>query len=548
MDGRILAWTVLICSLVLLAWQFGLEEPKLIEKGDPSRATEKTQFRKAPPRTQRAIDEPPTWDPSEDLLDALVEESFRIRDIVVRFPTDEALKDFATDAKERGLRIEDDLARLRLLRVRLANGRQARDLFELLPEDSEPEPNYIVVAPDMPETENVRGITPFGSDAVDWLDAPEDRSSWGEGVVVAVLDTGVDFDHPALEGVKGTSVDLVEEDEAEEFSYDGHATAVASIIAGNPEVVEGLAPKAEILSIKVLDSEGVGDGFTVANGIIEAVDRGADVINMSLGTQGRSFALEEALEYAHEKNVLVVASVGNNGGKGVTYPARYDGVIGVAAVDAKGSQASFSNYGEGVDLAAPGAGVHTAWSEDSLVSFSGTSAATPFVAGALAGLISENNAIARERLPELLFTHANDDEMPGEDPYVGKGVLDLGRVAGRDVKGTYDVAITGYYFDPKDLKAGGPTPFLVSIQNQGTAWVNRATLEISYGEVSKTLRFGNLGVGEVKSQELYLDARQAKDPEGTRIMSRVTLDGDEDVDLDNNERISRITLPVDEEE
>ena len=192
--------------------------------------------------------------------------------------------------------------------------------------------------------------------------------------------------------------------------------------------------------------------------------------------------------------------------------------------------------------------MHTAWSEDSLVSFSGTSAATPFVAGALAGLISENNAIARERLPELLFTHANDDEMPGEDPYVGKGVLDLGRVAGRDVKGTYDVAITGYYFDPKDLKAGGPTPFLVSIQNQGTAWVNRATLEISYGEVSKTLRFGNLGVGEVKSQELYLDARQAKDPEGTRIMSRVTLDGDEDVDLDNNERISRITLPVDEEE
>ena len=217
------------------------------------------------------------------------------------------------------------------------------------------------------------------------------------------------------------------------------------------------------------------------------------------------------------------------------------------AIDAKGSQAYFSNFGEGVDIAAPGAGVHAAWSEESVVSFSGTSAAAPYVAGALAGLLSQNHAIARERLPELLYTHANDDEMPGEDPYVGKGVLDLGRVVGRNVKGTYDLAITGYYFDPKDLKAAGATPFLVSIQNQGTAWVDRATLEIGYGEVSKTLRFGNLGVGEVKSQELYLDAKQAKDPNGTRIISQLILDGNEDADLDNNERISRVTLPASEE-
>ncbi len=486
------------------------------------------------------------WEPSDDLLDALLEENFRIRDIVVRFPTKESLKEFVGDAKERSLLVEDDLARLGLLRVRLASGRQARDLFELLPEDSEPEPNYPVIAPDIPETQDVRGISPFGADAVGWLDAPKDRASWGEGVVVAVLDTGVDFDHPALAGVKGTSLNLVE-DETDELSYDGHATAIASIIAGNPEVIDGLAPKAEILSIKVLNGEGVGDGFTVGNGIIEAVDRGADVINLSIGSQGRSFAMEEAIQYAQEKNVLVVASVGNEGAEGVSYPARYDGVIGVAAIDAKGSQAYFSNFGDGVDIAAPGAGVYAAWSEESIVSFSGTSAATPFVVGALAGLISENHAIARERLPELLYTYANDDEKPGVDLYVGKGILDLGRVVGRDVKGTYDLAITGYYFDPENFHSDGNTPFKVSIQNQGTEWVDRATLEITYGEVSKTLRFGNLGVGEVKSHELYLEAKQAKDPGGTRIVSQLTLEGNEDSDLDNNERISRITLPTSEE-
>ncbi|MFP6901383.1 MAG: S8 family serine peptidase [Opitutales bacterium] len=364
-------------------------------------------------------------------------------------------------------------------------------------------------------------------------------------VLVAILDTGVDFTHPALEGVKGTSLNLVE-DETEEASYDGHGTAVASIIAGNSKVIGGLAPMAEILSVQVLNGEGIGDGYTVATGIIEAVDRGAEIINLSLGSAGPSLALEDAIEYARQKNVLVVASVGNDGQRGVTFPARYDGVIGVTAVDAKGTQATFSNYGEGVDIGAPGAGVHAAWSDGSIVSFSGTSAATPFVTGALAGMISENRAMPRQHLPDILYAHANDDVMPGEDPYVGQGVLDVGRIAGRNQKGTYDIAITGYYFDLENFEGEGSTPFLVSVQNQGTEWIDRATLEISYGEVSKTLRFANLGVGEVKSQELQLAAKHAEDPDGTRIISKVSLDSHQDADKDNNLRISRITLPTKE--
>jgi thermitase len=540
-----LAWAILLFSLIIVAWQIGFDAPRLMEEDDQT-SSAKIKFRhESPPRVTRSFDKTPVWEPSEDFLDALLDESFKIRDIVVRFPDDESLRTFTAAANAKGLRIEDDLARLRMIRVRLASGRQARDLFDLLPEDSVPEPNFPVFVPDLPETNNVRGIAPFGGEAVDWLDAPEDRTNWGRDVVVAVLDTGVDFSHPALEGVKGTSIDLVE-DETDETSYDGHATAVASIIAGNAKVVGGLAPKAEILSVRVLNGEGVGDGYTVANGIMQAVDRGADIINLSLGTAGRSLVLEEAIEYAQGKNVLVVASVGNDGWEGVTYPARYKGVIGVAAIDAKGTQASFSNFGDGVDIGAPGTGVHAAWSDESLVSFSGTSAATPFVAGALAGLISENRAMPREQLPDLLYTHANDDVMPGEDPYVGKGVLDVGRIIKRNEKGIYDVGITGYYFDPKDFNGKSSTPFLVSIQNQGTEWIDRATLEIKYGEVTKTLRFANIGVGKVKSQELLLDAKHATDPEGTLIMSKVTLDAHQDADDNNNLRVSRITLPTEE--
>ena len=544
MKGRFWAWAALLSSLTFLAWQVGFDDLTLVEEEDRSPTKIKLRHR-SPPRVKRVLEEIPPWEPSEDFLDALLDESFRIRDIVVRFQDDDSMRTFLAAAAEQGLRVEDNLAQLRMLRIRLASGSQARKLFQLLPDDSEPEPNYPVIAPDIPQTEGVRGIAPFGPKAVDWLDAPGDRSNWGAGVLVAVLDTGVDFSHPTLEGVKGTSLNLVE-GETDEASYDGHGTAVASIIAGNPDQIGGLAPKAEILSVRVLNDEGVGDGYTVAKGIIESVDRGADVINLSLGTDGNSFVLEEAIQYAQQNNVLVVASVGNDGKQGVTFPARYNGVIGVTAIDAKGTQASFSNYGAGVDIGAPGTGVHAAWSEEGLVSFSGTSAATPFVAGALAGLISENQAMPRERLPELLYTHANDDVMPGEDVYVGKGILDLGRVVGRNEKGTYDVAITGYYFDPDNFGSEGDTPFLVSIQNQGTEWVDQATLEIEFGEVSKTLKFSNLGVGEVKSQELQLSAKNAKDPEGTRIASQLSMENHVDADADNNKRVTRITLPTEE--
>ena len=115
-----------------------------------------------------------------------------------------------------------------------------------------------------------------------------------------------------------------------------------------------------------------GDSFTLAEGIVAAVDQGAKVLSLSLGSGGEGIVLRKAVDYALKKGAVIVASAGNDALSQVTYPAAYSDVIGVSAVDAAGKLADFSNIGEGVNLAAPGIGLHSAWLDDGEVSFSGT--------------------------------------------------------------------------------------------------------------------------------------------------------------------------------
>ncbi|MEM7385428.1 MAG: S8 family serine peptidase [Verrucomicrobiota bacterium] len=283
--------------------------------------------------------------------------------------------------------------------------------------------NFLVKAPDRPEVsdpnpeEEPETLIAFGRSALPWLGLEDDHIEWGRGTKVAVLDTGIS-PHRVFDEMEVLQMDLIDL-EAGGFDYDGHGTAVASIVAQ-------VSPSAEILSVRVLDSEGIGNSFTVAEGIVAAADYGARVINLSMGTYTDSLVLSQAVSYALDRGVTVIAAAGNDGSGAPSYPAAYEGVIGVSAIDADGRVASFSNHGSSVDMAAPGVGVLAAAGETSAVLMSGTSAAAPFVAGTVAALYSEGLASTPRQIWQQLEAHAVDVGEVGVDPASGTGALQLG--------------------------------------------------------------------------------------------------------------------------
>jgi thermitase len=160
-------------------------------------------------------------------------------------------------------------------------------------------------------------------------------------------------------------------------------------------------------------------GSVLAEGIVEATDRGAQVINMSLGGYGDSPVLAQSIAYALQHGVVVVAAAGNDAADELAFPAAYQGVLSVAAVDANDKQAFFSNSGQGLDLAAPGVGVTTAWSTNQLASVSGTSQAAALTSGAVAAYLAWGVA------PNAIIGRLQTDALPtgASAVQVGAGVL-----------------------------------------------------------------------------------------------------------------------------
>ena len=255
-------------------------------------------------------------------------------------------------------------------------------------------------------------------------------SAWtvnsGEGVVVAVLDSGVDGSHPDLEGQVLSGFDPIGGGDGW-FDPNGHGTHVAGVIAAlrdNDVGGVGLAPAVKVLPVRVLDANGVGDHEDIASGVVWATSQGADVINMSLGGAETSEVLEVAVRYALDAGVVVVAAAGNSrfNGNLVSYPAAYSGVIGVAAAGPDGRSAIFSNTGDYIDVAAPGFGVLSTFPGGEFANLSGTSQAAPFVAAAAAMLLA--SGVAPSAVESTLEAAASTSPSPRDE--VGAGMLDVG--------------------------------------------------------------------------------------------------------------------------
>jgi subtilisin family serine protease len=205
--------------------------------------------------------------------------------------------------------------------------------------------------------------------------------------VIAVIDTGVDRSQPDLTGGVLAGWDFIanDSDPADEHGHGTSASGVAAARTGNGVGIAGLCGGCAIMPLRALGADGSGSVTGIANAIVWATDRGADVINMSLGTSGDSGTLANAVSYAVQRDVVVVASAGNNGNTALVYPAAYPGVIAVAGTDGGDALYSWSTRGSWVEVAAPGCNVATLRGTG-YGNFCGTSSAAPVVAG-LAGLL-----------------------------------------------------------------------------------------------------------------------------------------------------------------
>lgn len=256
-------------------------------------------------------------------------------------------------------------------------------------------------------------------------------------VLTAVLDTGVDASHPELVGHIRAGGDFIDGD-ANPMDEFGHGTAVSGVIAAssnNKLGVAGISWGTTVLAERVLGKEGSGSMCTVAAGIVDAVDAGAKVLNLSLGGAGEACPLitEKALSYAHDHGALVVVSAGNDAARGnpVDYPAGCSGALAVGATDPRDRRASFSEYGPQVDISAPGVQVlTTTWEEGGKHGYafeSGTSLSAPIVSGSAALLLSRHPDWTPDQVRARLLATAMDKGKPGRDDYYGAGIVDIGR-------------------------------------------------------------------------------------------------------------------------
>ncbi|PIR58960.1 MAG: hypothetical protein COU69_02790 [Candidatus Pacebacteria bacterium CG10_big_fil_rev_8_21_14_0_10_56_10] len=275
-------------------------------------------------------------------------------------------------------------------------------------------------------------------------------TSTGQGVAVAVIDTGIDKDHPDLTDNLSGGINFVAPSTgppwqrvADPDNWDddnGHGTHVAGIVgASNNQIgVIGTAPQSNLWAVKVLDKNGSGFLSDVIDGINWSVNNNIAVINMSLGTSSDSTALNEAVDAAYQAGVVLVAAAGNSGDgdpstNEVLYPAKYDSVVAVAATDKSDGTPSWSSEGEQVELAAPGVEIRSTWNDGSYHTISGTSMASPHAAGTaalvLTTLVGTFDADADgswdpAEVRAALQATAEDLGPAGFDNFYGHGLVD----------------------------------------------------------------------------------------------------------------------------
>ncbi len=270
------------------------------------------------------------------------------------------------------------------------------------------------------------------------LDTVKADAAWGvtmgsEKVVIGILDSGLDLDHPDLKSklLPGHNTTAPGAAPKDDMGHGTHVAGIAAAVSNNNEGIAGLAANCKILPVKVLGA-GAGSAATIAEGIIWAADHNADVINMSLGFYEENEAVGKAVAYALSKNVVIVATMGNNNIERKRYPAAFPGVIAVGSTAEGDKRSDFSNFGSWMSVSAPGSNILSTFptypvqisGTKGYASLSGTSMAAPLVAG-LAGLVrSKHPGMAPAEVKKILESSTVDLGDKGFDKNFGNGRID----------------------------------------------------------------------------------------------------------------------------
>jgi subtilisin family serine protease len=307
-----------------------------------------------------------------------------------------------------------------VIRVVAGISADALEAVRRLPGVAYAEPNYRV---QIMETLNDPDVP------VQWhLEAIGASDAWdiatGEGVIIAVVDTGADPGEPDLKDKLAPGYDFVNNDSAP-WDDQGHGTRIALIAAGaanNGYGGAGVAYNARVMPLKAMDNTGAGTHDWISKAIIWAADNGADIINLSIGGPYPSQTLRDAINYAWRRGVLLVAAAGNESSDVPVYPAAFDHVLAVAGTTDSRERAIFSNWGDHIGVAAPGTNILVNSGGNHQLG-NGTSLATPQVAGVAALVLSRNPGLTGDQVRDVIQETANDLGSPGWDPFFGYGQI-----------------------------------------------------------------------------------------------------------------------------
>ena len=404
------------------------------------------------------------------------------------------------------------------------------------------------------------------------IDAPEawDIITGTAEIKIAILDTGIDQDHLDLDDKLVGNINFTDSSTVDDLY--GHGTHVAGIAAAetnNTQGVAGAGYNSSLLNVKVLNDDGVGYYSWIADGIRWATDYGVEndvkvVINMSLGGKRKSSTLEDAVNYAWNKGVVLAAAAGNDGNPSPLYPAKYENCIAVAATDSNDEKASFSQWGDWVDVAAPGVDIFSTFPNHPYVigksldyDFgSGTSMSTPFVSG-LAALVwatgyGTSNSTVRDQI------EATCDAIPGTGQYWIHGRINACNAVGGSC--SYECAepaptpVPGGKMHVADITMDlatvqrGPNPWTyaiatVTILDEGDLPVEGATVSGHWSEATSDSDSGVTGA----DGKVSLESDKVKDaPSGTTFaftVDNVVLSGWTYDSSANTETSDSITVP-----